>query len=157
MLIELSGWSIKAIIPSVFLLLVSVLAPVPSPSLSTERTPLPPSLSYSFSPNFLSYHFRTAVLTKKNRPPFEILPFPKRSFLASLLFLSKAVIRVVTISLSLFRKRWSFCFYEYETLKKRRCRSRWKARPESSGGIESGWKAFPTSAFVNECYAGTIV
>lgn len=83
MLIELSGWSIKAIIPPVFLPLVSILAfiPLSIPRIPSSPSFSPPPLTNSFSLNFLSYHFRTAVLTKKNRPPFEIFPFPKRSFL----------------------------------------------------------------------------
>lgn len=160
MLIELSGWSIKAIIPPVFLPLVSILAFIP---LSIPRIPSSPSppLSNSFSLNFLSYHFRTAVLTKKNRPPFEILPFPKRSFLFPLFIFIRSRYSCsnnlsFTLSETMIFLPLRIQDDEEATLEKST-----GGTAESSGWIfgrhRSGGKAFPTSAFVNECYAGTIV
>lgn len=123
MLIELSGRSIKAIILPVFLPLVRF-----SPSSLT----VPLLRVHLFLPKSPSCLFRTAVLAKKDRSPFKILPLPERK-----LFSIRS--RPTTISLSSFRKRWFF-FYPAATNTTLRKRERRQKSMEGAGeslGCES--------------------
>lgn len=153
MLIELSSWSIKAIILPVFLPLVRF-----SPS-SLIVSPFP--RAYLFLPKSPSCLFRTAVLAKKDRPPFKILPLPERKLFFSIRSRLSSdydfsfILSETMIFFFSFSPRYKYDVEEARATAK----VEWKAQAGASAeSSTSGGKIpFHPSAFVNECYAGTIV